>query len=191
MIEAVHISKSFDGVPVISELSLVLKAGGHYCLMGPSGCGKTTLVCLLMGLMKPDSGEVRAKRGLKLSAVFQEDRLLEQLSAVKNVQFASQASADDIKSMLLALGLEKSDLQKPVSAFSGGMKRRVALCRALISDHDVLFLDEPYKGLDDDTRDTVMDIVQKRTTGKTVVLVTHDIAEATGFEIISMATRHS
>ncbi|MDD3334691.1 MAG: ATP-binding cassette domain-containing protein [Eubacteriales bacterium] len=184
MLEAVHLSKSFDGKPIIVDFSQRLETGVHYCLMGPSGCGKTTLLRLLMGLLQPDAGEVRGSS--KMSAVFQENRLLEPFNAIANVELATGASRGEIERLLMELGLEKESLFQPVSAFSGGMKRRVALARALLAEYDALFLDEPFKGLDDETKARVMRIVSERTKGKTVLLVTHDETETLGFQPISL-----
>ena len=177
--------KSYDGKPVLHNVSFHLEPGGHYAVMGPSGSGKSTLLRLLMGLEKPDSGEVRLPRGTRFSAVFQEDRLLEQMSACANVRLVSRATAAQAEELLLQLGIEPSSLQLPVRAYSGGMKRRVALCRALLAEYDVLLLDEPYKGLDEETRRRAMAIVQRETCGKTVVLVTHEPKETDGFQRIS------
>ena len=184
MLEAVNVSKSFEGKSVIRAFSAKLEKGRHYSLMGPSGCGKTTLLHLLMGLIKPDSGAVHMPGGTRLSAVFQEDRLLEQMTAQANVALVSPATQSEIAALLMELGIDRESLQSPVSTFSGGMKRRVALCRALLADYDVLFLDEPYKGLDKETRERVMRIVHERTQGKTVLLVTHDREETQGYEPI-------
>ena len=181
MLEAIEVSKRFGEKTVIDSFSMRFEAGAHYLLTGPSGSGKTTLLMLLMGLSKPSSGSVRGLGTLKLSAVFQEDRLLESLCAVSNVSFVSQASKEAVEACLFSLGLGKEDLQKPVSAFSGGMKRRVALCRALMADFDILFLDEPYKGLDEETKQRVLQVVAQRTEGKTVLLVTHDAEEGKGY----------
>jgi len=181
MLEAVGLSKAFDGKSVIENYSAVLENGVHYCLMGPSGCGKTTLLNLFMGLIKPDSGSVRMPDGTKFSAVFQENRLLDQMTAAANVALVSPAPRAEIEQMLLELGIEPESLPHPVSTYSGGMKRRVALCRALMAEYDILFLDEPYKGLDDATREHVMQIVNRLTKGKTVLMVTHDKEETDGY----------
>ena len=182
--EAVNLSKSYDGKPVLQGCSFRLKEGGRYALMGPSGSGKTTLLRLLMGLEKPDGGRVIAPKGLRISAVFQEDRLLEQMTAAANVCLAAPVTKEQAEKLLLRLGIEPESLSVPVSAYSGGMKRRTALCRALLAEYDVLFLDEPYKGLDEATRQIAMQIVVEMTAGKTVVLVTHDESEAAGYEKI-------
>lgn len=182
MLEAVNLHKSFEGKSVIRDFSQQFLPGVHYVLMGPSGCGKTTLLNLLMGLLKPDAGEVRNLQSTRFSAVFQENRLLDYMTPAGNIRLVCDAEPQAIEQMLLGLGLEKASLSQPVSEFSGGMKRRVALARALLADYDVLFLDEPYKGLDEDTRQQVRAVVRRCTKGKTVILVTHDPAEAEGLE---------
>lgn len=187
MLEAVDLSKAFDGKSVISGFSASFPEGSRTCLMGPSGCGKTTLMNLLMGLIRPDSGTVHHPQGMRLSAVFQEDRLLEQFTAEENVAFINPSAAARIRPLLLELGISEDSLSQPVSTFSGGMKRRVALCRALLAEYDVLFLDEPYKGLDEDTRTMVMRTVWEYTAGKTVILITHNRQEAEGFSVIELS----
>lgn len=186
MLEAVNVSKAYDGRPVIRDFSARFVPGSHTCLMGPSGCGKTTLLRLLMGLEAPDSGQIRIPEGTRFSAVFQEDRLLNRLTAAANVRLAARASIAQAAELLLELGIPPEILSQPVSTFSGGMKRRVALCRALLTEYDVLTLDEPYKGLDEDTRARVMRLVDVRTRGRTVILVTHAAEEAAGYDLIHL-----
>lgn len=186
MLEAINLSKAFDGRIVIQNLNLHLKKGSHYVLMGPSGCGKTTLLNLLMGLIKPDEGSIRRANGLRMSAVFQEDRLIRPMTAEANVALVSRADRQTIRNLLLELGIDEESLCQPVSAFSGGMKRRVALCRALLADYDVLFLDEPFKGLDEELRRRVIQTVRRCTQGKTVLMVTHDREDADGYEPIHL-----
>ena len=181
MLEALNISKTFDGQKVLNGFSARLEKGRKYCLMGASGSGKTTLINILLGLLKPDSGAVHRSPGLKMSAVFQEDRLLEQMTAAANIALVSTAGGAEIEKLLLSLGIPSESLPQPVSAYSGGMKRRVALARALLAEYDVLFLDEPYKGLDEETRRSVIAIVQKYTKDKTVLLITHDKTETEGY----------
>lgn len=186
MIQIERLCKAYDGKPVLREFSLTMENGEHLCLMGPSGCGKTTLLRLLMGLERPDGGSIAGLDGLRMSAVFQEDRLLEQLTAAENVRFVCGSLPGETERLLLRLGLEKESLSRPVREFSGGMKRRVAIARALLADFDVLFLDEPYKGLDAETKKAVQGAVGEYTRNKTVVLVTHDPAEAEGYRLVEM-----
>ena len=172
-----HICKSFDGTPVLQNISAVLPAGQITCLMGPSGCGKTTLVNILLGLLPADSGTIT---GLprRLSAVFQEDRLLEEFSATLNAGFASpKLPRAVVRSHLKAVGLADA-ADSPAGTLSGGMKRRVAIVRAVLATADFLLLDEPFKGLDDDTRRLVMEYLMAKTRGKTLLVVTHSAREA-------------
>lgn len=173
-----HLHKAFDGRAVLSDFSAVFPAGEISCLMAPSGYGKTTLLRILMGLEEPDAGSVRGLTGKRISAVFQEDRLCDNLSAQANVRLVNKKlSREEALAELAAVGLTECDDQ-PVSQFSGGMRRRVALVRALLAAYDVLILDEPFKGLDEELKAQTIDYVLSRCAGRTVLLVTHDAHEA-------------
>jgi NitT/TauT family transport system ATP-binding protein len=172
------VSKAFGDKQVLRDFSAVFPGGELTCVMGESGAGKTTLLNLLLGLLTPDSGTVTGLDGLRLGAVFQEDQLTSTRNAVAAVRFAATVSDGIIADHLLTLGLDDSSIHQPVSELSGGMRRRVALARAVLSDPDVLFLDEPFTGLDPDTKHVAADYLLRHTTGKTVILVTHSTAEA-------------
>ena len=186
MIRLVDVCKQFDGKTVLEHFHLHLEKGQHYALMGPSGSGKTTLLNLLMGLTKPDSGQIELQPGLRISAVFQENRLLEGMTAEANIRLVAPESAQNARNLLLELGIEEESLPLPVRAYSGGMKRRAAIARALLAQYDLLLLDEPYKGLDEDTRQQVQTIVERMTAGKTVLMVTHDPEDAAGHRLIEL-----
>lgn len=171
-----HVSKRFGGKAVFDDYSLNLPLGGRTCLMGPSGCGKTTLVRLLAGLEQPDAGRVSAPRPLSL--VFQEDRLLAHLSALQNLLLVcGKPGEEEARALLGALGLADAG-GKPVRQFSGGMQRRVALARALLVPFSLLLLDEPFKGLDEESKARAARLILKRCEGKTLLMVSHDAAEA-------------
>ena len=156
--------------------------------MGPSGRGKTTLFSILLGLIKADSGSITGIENKQFSAVFQEDRLCESFSTFTNVKIVSDRLADQtIIAHLKQVGLGEAVNQK-VSTLSGGQKRRVALVRAILAEKDVLFLDEPFKGLDEDTKKIVTDYLLSNTADTTVIMVTHDIdeAESLGAKVLNL-----
>ena len=145
-IELRGVSKAFGEKQVLQNVSHLFPEGKLTCVMGPSGCGKTTLLSLLLGLVQPDAGEIRGMEGRKLSAIFQEDRLCENAGAVSNIRLVNpRLSKGEAEEMLREVGLGDS-LGQPVRTLSGGMKRRVAILRALAAEYDVLLADEPFKG---------------------------------------------
>ncbi len=171
------LSKGFDGRPVLVRVNHAFADGAVSCVLGPSGCGKTTLLRILMGLLAPDSGEVT---GLprRCSAVFQEDRLIEHLSAVTNVRVVLRRDvpAARVRDALAEVGLAEA-LDRPVRELSGGMRRRVAIVRALLADAPLVLMDEPFKGLDAATRDSAIRFARAHLAGRTAIVVTHDPVE--------------
>ncbi|MBP5162206.1 MAG: ABC transporter ATP-binding protein [Spirochaetales bacterium] len=157
------------------------------CIMGPSGCGKTTLLRILAGLLQKDSGTITDFPENR-AMMFQEDRLLSHLNARGNVELVldgtEEQNALTSRSILRRLGL---DPEADISTMSGGMRRRVALARALAFKADALLLDEPFKGLDQDLMERCASII--RETGKPAVVSTHSEAEAQalGAEIIRLS----
>ena len=179
--------KSYGENKVLENLDAVIEKGRITCLMGPSGEGKTTLLNILMGLEKADSGVIENLPHNK-SAVFQEDRLCESFSAFTNVKIVSDRLADQtIIAHLKQVGLGEA-VNQQVSTLSGGQKRRVALVRAILTEKDVLFLDEPFKGLDEDTKKIVTDYLLNNTADTTVIMVTHDVdeAESLGAKVLNL-----
>ena len=172
------LTKRYGGEAVLKGVSFVLHEG-ITCLMAPSGAGKTTLLRILLGLERADGGRVTGLAGHRVSAVFQESRLLPGLDAEGNLRFALGAEYDRASAaeMLRELGL--SDVgTKPVRDYSGGMQRRLALARALLAPWELLLLDEPFAGLDRAGRDRAAECVRRYAAGKTVLAVTHDETDA-------------
>ncbi|MBQ2803145.1 MAG: ATP-binding cassette domain-containing protein, partial [Lachnospiraceae bacterium] len=147
------------GEEVICEgLNQQYQAGQTYYLDSPSGSGKTTLLKMLAGLESPSVGEIHFAGNL--SMVFQEDRLCESYSALRNVEMIT-GDRQRAKQALLKL-LDKEAIHKPVSQLSGGMKRRVALVRAMEADSDCVLLDEPFTGMDEGTRMRAKTYIQEK-----------------------------
>ena len=160
---------------VLSNLSFNIRDGEHVWLNGPSGKGKTTVLRLITGLEKPRRGEVKVKEGAVLSVVFQEDRLIPFVCVEKNISLFS--SEDKASLLLRELGLENCGGMMP-DELSGGMKRRVALARALSKPFDLLILDEPLNGLDAEAAQKTIEVIKRYTENKTLVLVSHQRDEA-------------
>ena len=179
-----NLCKSFAGKPVLRDFSAVLPVGQVTGLMAPSGAGKTTLLRILMGLERPDGGTIDGLAGLRLSAVFQEDRLCPQLTPEENVALvlpAEQYKAktqykEQIKKDLIQLGLDDEALALPARKLSGGQKRRTALLRALWAESDTLLLDEPFTGMDPAAMKKAAAMLKARCGAKPALLATHDQA---------------
>ena len=167
--------KAYGDNKVLNNFDLNISECTITCVMGPSGCGKTTLLNILLGLETADSGEIK-NLPQSISAVFQEDRLFEDFSAVSNIKAVNTDKAK-ATTLIEAMGLAGSE-KKPVKELSGGMKRRVAIARALAYEADFVVMDEPFKGLDEKTKGSVVDFVKKALKNKTALIVTHDREEA-------------
>ena len=179
--EIKNLCKAYGDLPVLENVSFTAGVGVT-ALWGPSGVGKTTLLRILLGLEKPDSGELMGM-AVRWSAVFQEDRLLEGLDALGNLRFALGTDYEEAKAaaMLTALGLTW-ETGKPVGAWSGGMKRRLALARALLAPSEAIALDEPFTGLDDENRQRAIRAIRRVAETKLVLLVTHDREDLTALD---------
>ena len=173
-----NISISFADERVLDNISLRIQKGERVVISGPSGRGKTTLLRILMGLEKPDGGDI-SHAPASFTAVFQEDRLPLEFSALNCVRMVAPKSVTkaQIAQHLTELGLGEH-MKKPVKELSGGMKRRVAICRAVISDGDTVYMDEPFTGLDPDTKKNVVEYINKYCGGRTLVIVSHSAEDA-------------
>ncbi|MCI8837898.1 MAG: ABC transporter ATP-binding protein [Hungatella sp.] len=185
------LSKAFENLQVLQGVNLDFKDSGIYCLMGPSGTGKTTFLRILMGLEKADTGVIQGWDGKRFSAVFQEDRLCEAYTPLDNVMMAADRSVTrEAARRELCRILPEESVSRPVYTLSGGMKRRTAVCRALLAPYDILVMDEPFAGLDGDTRGQVLRYVREKTEGKLVILSTHmeEDAAVLGAETVRLYT---
>ena len=170
-----NVSLNFGGKSVLHGLSFRVPAGGCVALMGASGSGKTSVLKLAAQLLTPTAGRVSG--GGRISMQFQEPRLLPWRNAAENVNLVLSDTAKTLPESLT--WLTSVDLRDAAGLYpdelSGGMAQRVALCRALAAPADTVLLDEPFRGLDPDTRHRVMTVVRQATcaAGRTLLLVTH------------------
>ncbi len=173
MIELKNISFSYGEQQVLKDFNLLINAGDCIQLYGISGSGKTTVARLILGLETANSGNIVVPQ--KISAVFQEDRLLENLDIQKNIRLVlSKDQHSFAHNLLKEFGLHDVH-KKRVSELSGGMKRRVALARAIAYGGDALILDEPFNGLDTENKIIAANIIKREfiDKNKPVLLITH------------------
>jgi len=178
-IQLTGISKAYGEHMVLEDFSCEIEEGRVTCIMGPSGQGKTTLLRIIMGLEEPDAGQIAGLENLRFSAVFQENRLCDNLTAAANIRLISRKPlrTSTIIEAMKAVELPPECARQTVCEMSGGQKRRVSILRALMAEYDVLFMDEPFKGLDMETKEEVMQYVKEQSRGKTVIMITHDESE--------------
>lgn len=174
-----------DSEAVFSHLNFSVKPTEIFGILGPSGCGKTTLLRVLSGMLKANTGLIGDGFGAQKSFVFQEPRLLPWETVWENLAFSCrhQIGEEQFKDMadayLEAVGLSGYKHHFP-DELSGGMQQRIALVRAFLFPAGLMFLDEPFKSLDVSTRLSVLETFKAlhKDHPKTMLLVTHDPAEA-------------
>lgn len=173
MINIKNLTFSYDESEILNNFNLTVNNGECVQLFGISGSGKTTVMRLILGLEKPQDGEIAAPENI--SVVFQEDRLLENVDVQSNIRLViSKDQYSFADTLLREFGLYDFR-KKRVSELSGGMKRRVALIRAIAYNGDALILDEPFNGLDYDNKIIAAKIIKKEfiQKNKPVLLITH------------------
>ncbi|MBE6007896.1 MAG: ATP-binding cassette domain-containing protein [Lachnospiraceae bacterium] len=174
-IEIKKLVKKYD-TNVLDDFSFSFPDKGVVCLLGKSGCGKTTLINCIAGLEKTDGGSIEGTQNSKISFVFQEDRLIPWISAKRNLLVVNddETLCNDI---LDKMGLSEHSSKLP-EELSGGMRQRVAIARAVAYGGDMIFLDEPFKGIDVKTKSAVIDAVKDLVKDKLCIFITHDLEEA-------------
>jgi len=186
MIVLENVTKSYNGQIVLKDFSYTFEKGKIYFVKGPSGIGKTTLLRIASGLEKPDAGRVYFRETPEFCIMFQEDRLLENYSAARNLEIVMPG----IDPAVIRKNLEKlipaEETDKPVSELSGGTKRRVAAMRALLFTGNILFMDEPFAGLDEENRHNVQRVIEELRGQRVCVIASHLIPEGAKAEFIEL-----
>lgn len=199
-IQCHNLSKSYDGKKtfVIRDFNLGISKGEIFGLLGPNGAGKTTLISMMCGLLAPTSGQIklsglnfksnRTQIQKKIGVVPQEYALYPTLTAFENLEFFGSLYnlyGNDLKNRIES-GLEKVNLldyrNRPVKDFSGGMKRRINLLTGILHQPEILFLDEPTVGVDIQSKEVIIGILEElNARGTTIVYTSHHLAEAQNF----------
>ena len=193
MLELKNVKKSYDGTPVLKDITLDIEDGEIVSILEPSGCGKTTLLNLILGIVDADGGRIifngedltdvpMEKRGFNI--VFQDYALFPNLNVYQNITYGLRnkpeiSSKEEVEELIRLLGLEEH-LTKRIGQLSGGQKQRVALARTMVMKPKILLLDEPLSALDGVIKESIKDRI--RTIAKeynlTTIIVTHDPEEA-------------
>lgn len=168
----INLCKAFENTIVLKNFNMDIEPNKITCLFGKSGCGKTTLVNILLSLLDYDSGEI--KDTIKnTSAIFQENRLLPWISVEKNISIVS----NNYEYYLKSVDLWESRKMYP-HELSGGMKQRLNIARGLAYNYDLILMDEPFKGIDLNLKNSIIKFINKELKNRTAILITHDIDEA-------------
>ena len=203
MIEFRDVDYSIDGRPILTGISFTVARGETRVILGPSGSGKSTALRLLMGLVRPDRGEIlidgeditrlgeeRLREIRKhVGMVFQQGALFDSMTVGENVGFSllehsherEESVEEAVRRTLTLVGLDEDLIDRMPDELSGGMQRRVAIARALAAlDPKILLYDEPTTGLDPQSAERITDLILhlRDALGKTSIMVTHDIADA-------------
>ena len=184
ILQAKNISKRYRNHLAVDNIQLQFKRGTFNAILGPNGAGKSTTISMLIGLKQPTQGEIIYESGTKIGVVFQTSVLDEENLTIRAKQYKG-LKPNRVSDLIGRLGLSAFQKQR-YGTLSGGQKRRVDIARALLSQPDILFLDEPTTGLDIQTRKSIWDLLYQlqREEGMTVVLTTHYLDEADEADLI-------
>lgn len=176
-----NITKEYENDIIINNFSYTFEKGKTYIIKGSSGIGKTTLIKIMLGLTDY-KGTILNLDNLEKSCVFQEDRLVEDISVYLNFKMIfSDKIKDKLKEYLKLINLENIE-NKKVRELSGGMKRRISMLRAILKESDIYFFDEALKEIDETNKKYIMNLLNKLTKDKTIIWITHDDNDLKYFE---------
>ena len=183
ILQVKHLTKRYGNYTAVDDIQLQFEKGSFNAILGPNGAGKSTTISMLIGLKEATQGQVLYAPNTKIGVVFQASVLDEMLTVRENLTIRAQQykgiEANRVENLIYQLGL--TAFQKQLyGTLSGGQKRRVDIARALLSQPDILFLDEPTTGLDIQTRKSIWDLLYRlqKDEGMTIVLTTHYLDEA-------------
>ena len=183
ILQAKGITKNYGDHTAVKDINLEFKKGSFNAILGPNGAGKSTTISMLIGLKRATNGQIIYAPNTRIGVVFQASVLDEKLTVKENLAIRAQQykgiKGGRVEDLINQLGL--TAFQKQLyGILSGGQKRRVDIARALLSNPDILFLDEPTTGLDIQTRKSIWDLLYRlqRDEGMTIILTTHYLDEA-------------
>lgn len=185
MIKLENICKSYDEKTVLDNIMAEFPDDSITCIMGESGAGKTTLVRIIAGLENADRGTVSGAGVVAFD--FQEDRLINDISAADNIMLVldkNDFGGHDKKTMRKIINENLADVlkdypsDKSTGTYSGGMKRRVCLVRAMMKKSDTVILDEPFSGMDEETKILAAEYIKKHRDGRICIVVTHEKSDS-------------
>ena len=183
LVETKSLSKVYGDKVAVNDLNIQIERGSFTAILGPNGAGKSTTIQMLIGLLKPTSGQICYAEKLRLGMVFQNSVLDARLTVLENLTIRAkqykEMPAGRIERLVSQLGLS-AFAKQPYGTLSGGQKRRVDIARALLNSPDLLFLDEPTTGLDIQTRESIWSLLKRiqKEEQMTIVLTTHYLNEA-------------
>ena len=183
ILQAKGLTKNYGDHTAVKDINLEFKKGSFNAILGPNGAGKSTTISMLIGLKRATNGQIIYAPKTRIGVVFQASVLDEKLTVKENLAIRAQQykgiKGGRVEDLINQLGL--TAFQKQLyGTLSGGQKRRVDIARALLSNPDILFLDEPTTGLDIQTRKSIWDLLYRlqRDEGMTIILTTHYLDEA-------------
>ena len=186
VIEMKHVTKRYGKIEVLKDVSLTCKAGKIYGLIGRNGSGKTVLLKSICGFVLPTSGEVRVQGQLvgkdvdfptDIGFIIESPGFLARESGLQNLMHLAsirgKASAEDVRQSMYTVGLDP-DLRKPVGKYSMGMRQRLGIAQAIMENPNILILDEPMNGLDNQGVTDIRQVLkQLKASGKTILIASH------------------
>ncbi|HFE9855125.1 MAG: ABC transporter ATP-binding protein [Clostridium celatum] len=187
VIELNHVNKKFNNKDALEDISVNIEKGKIVGLVGPNGAGKTTLIRIILGLIKPTCGEIKIlgkkiydnDTKKKIGFCIDKDGLYENLTARENLEFIARAyNVKNFNSVILELAKTlkiNDDLDRIISEYSKGMKRKISIIKSLLINPEILILDEPLDGLDVESQKIVEELIKRKKNNMTIIISSHNL----------------